>query len=176
MIQWRILNPFPINGIKKNDVFVCGFGAIPGLSWDQVFYEQHKVDFKERWDSFKVERDEKREKYLYDFLNPNDEEFVLIHNRGSDGIDRINYEIINKNLRKIFVEKHTDNIFDYRLLLENSKEIHCVESSFHVLVDSLNLNGKMFFHTLTNSRGFEHKIKDKWIIVWLKIMKFYPMV
>ena len=160
-----VKNYLNINKINNDDLLICGFGVMPKCSWDQVFYAQHNIDFKERWDSFKIERDIDREQSLYDFLNPNDDDYVLIHNVGSDGVDRLNNNIINPNLKKIYVEKHTENIFDYLMLLEKSKEVHCVESSFHVLVDSLNLNTSLFFHTLTNGRGFEHKIKDKWNIV-----------
>jgi hypothetical protein len=153
------------NNIEGKDLIICGFTWLANCSWDEVFYYQHNIDFKERWESFNVERDFNMEDYLYDFLNPNNEDFVLIHKIGSDGLDRINYDRINPNLKKIYVEKHTENIFDYLKLIELAKEIHCVESSFHLLVDSIDLNKNLFFHTVKNNRGFLHKIKNKWNIV-----------
>ena len=42
--------------------------------------------------------------------------------------------------------KITDNMFDFLTLVEKSEEIHCVESSFQCLVDSLNLNKKLYYH------------------------------
>lgn len=36
---------------------------------------------------------------------------------GSDGVDRINYDFVNDNLKKIFVEK-SETIFDYIKLIE----------------------------------------------------------
>lgn len=153
------------NNIEGKDLIICGFTWLANCSWDEVFYYQHNIDFKERWESFNAERDFNMEDYLYDFLNPNNEDFVLIHKVGSDGLDRINYDRINPNLKKIYVEKHTENIFDYLKLIELAKEIHCVESSFHLLVDSIDLNKNLFFHTVKNSRGYLHKIKNKWNIV-----------
>jgi hypothetical protein len=153
------------NNIEGKDLIICGFTWLANCSWDEVFYYQHNIDFKERWKSFNVERDFNLEDYLYDFLNPNNEDFALIHKIGSDGLDRLNYDRINPNLKKIYVEKHTENIFDYLKLIEMAKEIHCVESSFHLLVDSIDLNKNLFFHTVKNSRGYMHKIKNKWSIV-----------
>jgi hypothetical protein len=153
------------NNIKNTDLIIFGFEGHPNYSWDEVFYVQHNIDFKKRWESFNVERDFNMEDYLYQVLNPNNQDFALIHKAGSDDCDRINYDMINPNLKKIYVEKHTENIFDYLKLIELAKEVHCVESSFHLLVDSVDLNKNLFFHTLKRSRGFLHKIKNKWNIV-----------
>jgi len=154
-----------LKNIPLENKIIIGFNSLMGFSWDQFFYYQHNIDFNKRWSNFKVNRNEKNEKNLYNFLNPNDEDFILIHSKGSDNIDRINYDVIDGSYKKIFVDKHTDNIFDYLFLIEKAKEIHCIESSFHVLVDSVKLNDNLFFHTLKNNRGFEHKIRDKWRIV-----------
>jgi hypothetical protein len=135
--------------------------------WDEYFYKQHNIDFKNRWDNFKFVRDFEREQSLYNFLNPNKEKFVLIHRSGSDGIDRINYNSISSEYKKIFVEKHTNNIFDYFLLANEAEEIHCVESCFLVLVDSFELNKSLFYHKNWNKRceGFNFNLKNKWKII-----------
>ena len=135
------------------------------VSWDESFYTQLGIPSETRWEKFKILRDFEREKTLYDKLNPNDEKFVLIHSAGSDGIDRLDYSKINDTYNKILVQKYTENIFDFLLLIEKAQEIHCVESSFHLLVDSVNLNDNIYFHTLQRSRGYTHKITDKWKIV-----------
>lgn len=150
---------------KKKDKIIIGFENSHSKSWDEYFYYQHNIDFSHRWDSFKVDRDMERELKLYGNLNPTNEEYVIVHKKGSDGIDRIDYSKIDGNFKKIFVENYTDNIFDYLTLIERAKEIHCIESSFHVLVDSLELNLKLYFHTNKNNRGFNHKIKQNWNIV-----------
>lgn len=154
-----------LDGVEPENRFICGFGSANNVSWDEAFYYPHNIDFSKRWDSFYTPRDKTREEYLYNLLNPKDEDYVLIHSKGSDDFDRINYDVIDNNIKKIFVEKHTDVIFDYSLLVEKAKEVHCVESSFHVWMDSVELNKNLFFHTLHKNRGFSHKIKDKWKIV-----------
>jgi hypothetical protein len=153
------------NKLDSKNLIVAGFGSMFGVSWDEFFYKQHNILFSERWDSFKIKRDFKREKDLFNHLNPKNENYFLIHSKGSDGVDRINYEKLNRKIKLIFVKNYTDNIFDYLYLIENSEEIHCIESSFHLLVDSLCLQNKLYFHTLTNRRNFTHKIKNNWTIV-----------
>lgn len=150
---------------SDSDKIIIGFKTIGEYSWDEFFYVQHNVDFRERWLSFKVERDLNREMTLFQELNPSNDEYILIHNSGSDGTDRINYDIINPEIKKIFVENKTNNIFDYLGLAEKAKEIHCVDSSFKHLVDSFNFNGELYYHTLTKNRGPEHQSKNNWILV-----------
>jgi hypothetical protein len=154
------------NNIEGKDLIICGFTWLTNCSWDEVFYYQHNIDFKERWKSFNVERDFNMEDYLYDFLNPNNEDFALIHKIGSDGCDRINYDMINPNLKKIYVEKHTENIFDYLKLIELAKEIHCIDSSFLHLVDSVLTTGEVFYHKNHIQRTTIDSVKNKkWKII-----------
>jgi len=136
------------------------------ITFDEYFYRQHDLDFKNRWDKFFVKRDLSREQELFMKLNPDSERYVLIHNAGSDGVNRINNNYINSDCKKIYVEKHTEIIFDYLTLISLAEEIHCVESSFLLLVDSFKMkNKKIFFHNNTLSRGFKFKLKNPWQIV-----------
>lgn len=154
------------NNVLDSNLLVCGFKEpTTNISWDELFYNQHNFKFENRWNMFKVERDFSREISLYEQLNPKNEKYVLLHAKGSDNIDRINYNCVAPTLKKIFVEKYTDNIFDYLTLIELASEIHCVSSSFHVLVDSLPLTNKLFLHTIFKSRGFTHNVKNTWQIV-----------
>jgi hypothetical protein len=102
-------------------------------------------------------------------LNAENSKFALIHNSGSDGKDRIDYSKINPELKIIKVSpEHTDNIFSYLGLVYRAEEIHCVESCFNVLVDSLDVYTKLFYHKNHNRRSIEknqHKLKKQWIIV-----------
>ena len=142
------------------------FLNVSDLTWDESFYLKHNIDFKYRWENFIFNRDLISEENLNNKLNPNNEEYILIHSKGSDGIDRINYDILDKNIKHIFVEPHTENMFDWIGLIYGAKEIHCVESSFHHLVDSItNLSSKLFFHTKKNGRLNGHRFKDVWNIV-----------
>jgi len=155
------------NNLNEKTIRVTASPTSPHskFSWDELFYTQHGIDPNERWKKFKVLRDYEREKKLYNQLNPNNEKFVLIHSAGSDNVDRIDYSKINDEYKKIFVKKYSENIFDFLYLIEKAEEVHCVESSFHLLVDLVDLNDNIFFHTLQKSRGYSHKLRNKWKIV-----------
>lgn len=162
--------------INNDKIIKIGFyQELPNYSWDEIFYLQHNVPFVNRWDNFKINRNLNSEIELYNKLNPDDYKFALIHNQGSDGVDRIDYSKINPNLKNIKVcPEYTDNIFDYLELIYKAEEIHCVESCFNVLVDSLDVESKLFYHKDYNMRRphyknmdsqHQHKLKKLWTIV-----------
>ena len=152
------------NELQSDYLRVGHENMIRGYYFDESFYRQVNIDFEKRWNSFFIERNTKIEKVLFNNLNPNNEPYVLIHNKGSDGIDRINYDFVNDNLKKIFVEK-SETIFDYIKLIENAEEIHCIDSSFIHLVNSLNLDNKKFFHKNFRLRGTDLNLKGQWNII-----------
>lgn len=133
-------------------------------NFDESFYQQVNINFHERWNSFYIKRDDEQEDFLYKKLNPTNEPFVLIHNVGSDGIDRIDYSKVNSKLKMIYLTK-SFGIFDYLKLAENATEIHCIDSSFIHLIDSFDFSGKKFFHKNFNSRNFNFSLKNNWIII-----------
>ena len=133
--------------------------------WDEAFYKQMNVDFKQRWLSFYYSRDFGSEKMMYNKLNPNDEEFILIHNTDSTGTDRIDYSKVSEKYKRIFIE-NAKTIFDYGLLIAKAKEIHCVDSSFKHLVDSIPSMGKLFYHKNYKLKiSLEHNHKKNWIVI-----------
>jgi len=40
----------------------------------------------------------------------------------------------------------TENLFYYGKLLENANQIHCMESCFRSLVETLDIKGQLYFH------------------------------
>lgn len=136
-----------------------------GCLWDEAFYKQMNIDFTERWNSFFYKRDFESEKKTYEKFNPNDENFVLIHNADSSNTDRIDYSKVSEKFTKIFVNK-TEPFFNYGFLIAKAKEVHCVDSSFKHLVDSIPTMGKLFFHKNYIPRPIsEHNHKKNWIII-----------
>jgi len=56
--------------------------------------------------------------------------------------------------------------FIYKKLIENATEIHCIDSSFKHLVESLKTSGILFYHKNFNFRSTsseEHKTNKNWI-------------
>ena len=153
-----------INLIKIGHENLEFFKRFYNCTWDESFYRQMNIDFKERWDSFYYVRDTETENDLFCKLNPDNEKFVLIHNIDSTGTDRINYKIISPSYKKIFVTK-SKTIFDYGKLIEDAEEIHCIDSSFKHLVDSLDTNALLFYHKHYNLRSSSldtHIHKKNW--------------
>ena len=97
------------------------------------------------------------------------EDYIFLHEDVNRNyiIDR-NY-IINKDLRIISpIEGLTDNIFDYCYLLENAKEVHCIDSSFRLLADSINLKTlDLFYHI---NRNQDDKLYSSSLKNWKKIL------
>jgi len=171
------LNVIPVDGdhnvseYKNEEIISIGHQKLGRILfehncfWDEGFYKQMGIDFSERWNSFYYERDFNEEKKLYEKLNPNDDDFVLIHNIDSTNTDRIDYKQVSEKYKKIFVEK-SETIFDYGLLITKAKEIHCIDSSFKHLVDSIPSIGKLYYHKNYKLKiSLEHNHKKNWIII-----------
>lgn len=175
--MYRDLKNLHIIKVEKDEDVVInektlkiGFEHLPfflknEITWDQAFYKQCNIDFEKRWSSFHVERDKEREIELFKKLNYKNEKFSLVHEAGSDNVIRIKKEYINKNLKEIKIKKEdTDNIFDYMLLIEKAAEIHCIDSSFKHLCDSIKTEANLFYHN-TPERAAPHKHKNNWKIL-----------
>lgn len=110
--------------------------------YDEVFYDQVGIDFDKRWSSFSYPRNEELEMKMFkECFNLTENEYVFLHDDPSRG------RVINKDLlpnhKKIITpqKKFWDaDILDYRYVLENAFEIHCVNSSFSDLMDSFDLS------------------------------------
>ena len=160
--------------ISPKKILRVGFENLPKIinkyncGWDESFYIQCDIDFKERWSSFEINRNLESEDILFNMLNPNNEEYCLVHSSGSDNVDRINYNAIGVDLKIIKITKnYTNNIFDYLKLIERSSQIHCIDSSFLHLVDSVKTNGLLCYHKQNKIRNsFEkHTQKKNWIVL-----------
>lgn len=114
-------------------------------SFDEAFYRQTGLSFKRRWDDFFIKDDPEAEQELYDRVICC-EDYAFVH----DDAEReyiIDDSYISEDLF-IFRPKleYTSNIFLYKRILENAKEIHCIDSCFKNFVDSIDIQAKLFFH------------------------------
>jgi len=157
--------------ITNNDTQIklgyCGNGFYnDGIhSFDELFYIQAGIDIKKKWD-FYVLRDLEREKNLFNKVKL-PKRYAFIHEDLSRGY------VINKSLITIPYfcpdRQLTDNIFDYLSIIENAEEIHCIDSSFLCLIDSMGIIKNNYFHRYsrpeTQSRFLSVKIKEEWKII-----------
>jgi hypothetical protein len=120
------------------------------LTFDCSFYNQVGVNFIKRWTSFHVPRDASREQELFDKLTPKGD-YIFVHD---DNRYRLNPSLI-PNIPIVRPDPSmTGNVFDYMKIIENAKEIHCMESSFMLIIDSYKTNNKIVLHKY--ARKHEH--------------------
>jgi hypothetical protein len=138
-----------VNNISKENLIIAGFGRHPNSKeFDDSFYLQNNLPFKYRWEKFYVERDYESEKKIFKMYDVNENDYVFVHDDDERNININNTKIVNKNLKVIKPNKKlTSNIFDYCYLMENSAELHFIDSSFRLLYDSLlNQKENLFYH------------------------------
>lgn len=121
----------------------------------QWFYRQAGMAYEERvkWcpvqeAAKKVKQTRVSDRFPYDF----------IHDVGSIGVFRIDYQTD----RMVFRPGKHGSILQYVDLLKNATEIHCIDSSFFHLVESVETTGKLFYHKLRPNSTYYNSIKQ-WI-------------
>lgn len=132
----------------------------------EQFYYQAKVDYNKRWDNFYYKSNTTKQDELYNKMVTNDE-YVFVH----QDIER--NLIINKTFSNAisanhkFSQESQYSIFDYLKILENAKEIHCIDSSFACFIDHIkSLKDKpKFIHRYVRKYNENPTYKNNWIIV-----------
>jgi hypothetical protein len=143
--------------------------------WDQQLYANHELPFSLRYKNFKLPKYINGEEELYQKLS-NNEPYVLVHRYTGDHPQGIPISIENFRSAngmtpiKIIDIDHTitDNMMQYVKLIKNAEEIHCVASSFHCLVDSIDTPARLFFHDVREKTSMlvnSEWNNNKWIII-----------
>lgn len=142
-----------------------GFDKIDvvNLHFDQSFYNQIGLNFNKRWNDFYVERDYKKEKEFFEKFGVVENEYIFVHDdkNVNKSIELVSDYKIIKPIRGL-----TDIIFDYLYLIENAREIHCIDSSFKNLIDSIddiNSDKLYMYPTLNQPENYYPITKKKWI-------------
>ena len=139
-----------INFIKVgHDYYPWGQEEKLGMGCAEIFYSQMDIPYERRFDDFYYERDEKEEKRLYEKLNPDNEEYIFVHDDATRGfeipIEELEHIAETKDI-KIIRNDITENLFHFGMVLEKAKQIHCMESAFRSLVEILDTTDELFFH------------------------------
>ena len=148
-------------------------------NFDESFYRQVGMDFSSRWYDFYVERDHQLERELFSTLNPGHTPYALVHDdvRRSLFLD-VTYvtkglQIINPSehlrIQEMNPEFQNYNLFHWILLLENAEEIHCMDSSFKCLVESLSNLAKprLYYHRYVRGSGPRavSTVRKNWTVI-----------
>jgi len=130
-----------VNQNRICDFIRCGFGMMENLmrlglarSFDESFYVCAGVPYDRQWSDFQYRRDLQKEDAVLKKLNPNNEPFMFVHDAPDRGYS---FDPPNPKGLKVMRNDMTESIFDMGKLLESAQEIHCMESSFRVLIDHL---------------------------------------
>jgi len=116
------------------DIMTLGmFGAPPYShdTFDKCFYQQAGMPFQDSWNYFHVKRQPSKE------LPVPKRDYVFVHEDKQRGF-LIPKTKLPKRYRKIYADpSKSDNIFNWWGIIENAKEIHCIDSAFAILTDRL---------------------------------------
>jgi len=130
-----------IEKIPKYDNWVIARSKADGeFHFDEEMYIKARVPFKYKWEKFKIQRYMGREKELFDKLGLKENEYIFIHDKGSMPIH------IATDIATVCPDNLDYAITDYLYILENAKEIHCIDSAFLNLVDCYGIDSDLYFH------------------------------
>lgn len=110
--------------------------------WDRVMYEQAGIPFDVRWSGFYYERERSTEFYppLMGEVTTSKGAYYFLHEDAKRNF------VIRDNLLPsmmgVEAERTPGTIFDYRMIIENATEIHCIDSVFAILADSIPTTAK----------------------------------
>lgn len=147
---------------KDNNLKILNVGFKKTKSpFNKSFYSQFSLDYLISINKFKLPNNPEDEITLFNHLKDVygiNNSFALVHKSSSRGDANVE---INTAYPIIFVEKETDifkNIFLYRYVINQAKEIHCIDSSFLHLTERVNTNADLYFHNLKNSNNSGTKV------------------
>lgn len=123
-------------------------------TFDMTFYRQAGVDFSKRWDSFKLVYS-----HPSTFIVPSDTSIVFICDSEERGF-RINDSRIKSDAVK-FRPWKSQLIFDFMHFLLTASEIHCIDTSWIHLVESIPTKAKLFYHLYARNNGPYHQAKKR---------------
>jgi len=164
----KLVNLIPIE--DKNEIYKTGNAKqILRVGYEKnygkfnkSFYTQLCLPYNHSFKYFcmpvNIEKEKNLKHHLFDFYGV-DKDFILVHNTSSYGSVDLN---LNNDLPAIFVEKKSDifqNMFLYRALILEAKEIHCIDSSFLHLVERVETNAKLYFHKLKQENQTSEKLE-----------------
>ena len=128
-------------------------------SFDQEFYRLAGVDFDCRWSAFKIPETEPQ-------LEPPLGRFMLIHGTTSDGKKIDVSRILTDELWDVTwipVESIPGRLTQCIKLIAAAEQIHCLDSAFVHLVESVPSSGALFFHDYARPNYFQRR-KD-WMVL-----------
>mgnify|MGYP003111704458 CR=1 FL=1 len=127
-------------------------------SFDEVFYRQVGMNISDSF-NWKIE-DGDHSKHVLRKLYP-ERDFCFVHDDPSRGFH------INPNTELPIVRNviQSETVFDYMPLLREASEIHCMDSSFALMIDRSDIEENLFLHRSIRKEHGVPTYQKKWKIV-----------
>lgn len=152
----RYLMEKNIKNFKK-----IGFYLSPSKNLEFQFYEMAGLPIETKWNKFYINRDIEKEKEIFNLNDLEEGNYIFLHKGDYD----IREEYLSKGIKVVEPKDH--GLFDWMYVIENAKEIHCIDSSFLCLIDCMNLNDDIKLYNHRYVRKYPEWIKlwtdKKWI-------------
>jgi hypothetical protein len=143
----NLLNSFGYDTLRLG-VFGVDFFQDSSKRLDDNYYSQAGLLINKRWDSFKLVRNNEAEDTLFRLLVGDRKEYIFLHEDEKRNY-LIDHDLLPKNaiiVKPIEGLNKKFSFFDYLKIIENAKEIHCIESSFAALIESLEYSIPKYAH------------------------------
>jgi len=148
---------------QKMRLVRVGFEHCRNSDFDVSFYDSVGIPFSERWSSWYCPRDRDAEAELIDELKL-PEKFALVHDVSSVGKFDLS---LPQDLPIVRVSKMKSekSMFDWIGVIERATEIHCIDSSFIHLVNSVDsVTDRLFYH-LVKWNKMHIRFRKNWSLV-----------
>jgi len=139
------------------------------MIFDRFWYKLAEVPFNKKWDNFYLKRNIDKEKEIYyDVLGLKDnEEYIFLHDDpyNKDEDRTIQRKYINPNIKLIDIGQYPEiSLLDTTYLIEKSKEVHVINSSFRTFIDLMNIkHNNLNYHKYARSNPAEQAaVRLKW--------------
>jgi hypothetical protein len=124
------------------------FGLPYNSNWCQLFYKAIDVDWRERYDSFKLVRDFDKEQQLIKKLNLPQRYIFAVDCCSAFPKTSLS---IGSEIPVVFPRSYPGriketSIFDWMGVIENAREVHTIDTSWLHLIMSMRLDKPKFFH------------------------------
>lgn len=123
--------------------------------WDQELYRHADIPFSERWTAFAIP------KPIHMATVPQ-EPYDFVHDDLERGFLTTRYAPRNGHL--MYRPTGFDSLFDYVPLIAAAQQVHCIDSAFLCLADSLPDNGsqQLYFHKYARPDGLAPTLRRNW--------------
>ena len=133
-------------------------------TFDRYFYEQAGVDFEVSYEvSFDSPDKQETSNKIMD-LAAKCYAFCFVHDDRERGFE-IDTSRISPCLKVVRPSIRAEKIFDYIPLIQNADEIHCIDSSFALMIDRMEVNCDKYIHRYVREDSFNPSYREDWKIL-----------